>query len=185
MKNILLFAFAFALSASASARDWSTDAAASKLGFSGTYQNEKFEGQFKKFDATISIDVADLSKSKFDVTVDVTSVSTANEERDSSLKGAEFFDFAKFPKAHFVTSAFRKTANGSIEADGTLTVRDKSKSVTLKVKFNETGDKATLDADSKLNRLDFDIGSGDWKDTSIIGADVLVHAHLILSAKAG
>jgi polyisoprenoid-binding protein YceI len=185
MKTALLFILALGLSATASARDWQTDAPGSKLGFSGTYQNEKFDGQFKKFDAAISYDAADLSKSKFDVTVDVTSVSTANEERDSSLKSADFFDFAKFPKAHFVTSAFRKAADGGIEADGTLTVRDKSKPVTLKVKFSETGDKATLDVDTKLNRLDFDIGSGDWKDTSIIAADVLVHAHLSLTAKAG
>ncbi len=185
MKTVLLFVLASGFCASAGARDWSTDAAASKLGFSGTYQNEKFEGQFKKFDAVISFDAADLSKAKFDVTVDVASVNTANEERDGSLKDKEFFDFAKFPKAHFVTSAFRKAADGSIEADGTLTVRDKSKPVTLKVKFSEAGDKATLDADTKLNRLDFDVGSGDWKDTSIIGADVLVHAHLSLTAKAG
>lgn len=184
MKPAMLLVLALGVSTIACARDWQTDIANSQLGFSGIYQNEKFDGQFKKFDATISFDAADLSKSKFDVMVNVTSVNTANEERDSMLKSTEFFDFAKFPKAHFATSTFRKATDGSVEAEGNLTIRDKSKPITLKVKFNEYGDKATLSIDTKLNRLDFDVGNGDWKDTSIIGPDVVVHAHLSLVKKS-
>ena len=53
--------------------------------------------------------------------------------------------------------------------------------MTLTVKFAENGNAATLDADTTLKRTDFDLGNGaDWAD---IGADVPVHAHLLLSAK--
>jgi polyisoprenoid-binding protein YceI len=171
--------------ASVSARDWQTDAAASTLGFSGVYQKEKFDGKFKKFTAKISYDAADLAKSSFDVDIDIASVDTQNEERDAALPDEEFFATKKFPKAHFVTKAFRKAVDGSVEADGTLTVRDKSKPVTLKVKMAETGDKATLDVDTTVNRLDYNVGTGDWKDTTLIGNEVKVHGHLVLSAKAG
>jgi polyisoprenoid-binding protein YceI len=170
-----------ALPALAMARDWQTDAAQSTLGFKGSYQGEAFNGTFKKFTAAISYDEANLAKSKFDVKVDVASVDTQNSDRDDSLKGEDFFYPKKFPQAHFVTESFAKGADGGIEAKGTLTIRDQSKPVTLKVKFAANGDKATLDVDTTLKRLDFALGvSKDWAD---IGADVQVHGHLVLSGK--
>lgn len=180
MRNSALF-LALLLPLAASARDWQADAATSTLTFKGTYQNEAFAGRFKKFDAAISYDEADLAKAKFDVKIDVASVDTASAERDDSLKGEDFFDRKKFPQAHFVTSSFAKSADGSVTAQGTLTIRDQSKPVTLKVKFAANGDKATLDVDTTLKRLDFDLGtSKDWAE---IGADVPVHGHLALTAK--
>ena len=163
------------------ARDWQVDAAQSSLSFKGSYQNEGFDGKFKKFDAAISYDDADLAKAKFDVKVDVASVDTASSERDDSLKGDEFFDPKKFPQAHFVTTSFAKGADGAVVAQGTLTIRDQTKPVMLKVKFAASGDKATLDVDTTLKRLDFGLGAGkDWVD---VGADVPVHGHLVLTGK--
>jgi polyisoprenoid-binding protein YceI len=169
------------LPAGAFARDWQVDAAKSTLTFKGSYQKEAFNGSFKKFDSTIAYDAADLSKSKFDVSVDLASADTGNGDRDDSLKGGDFFDVKKTPKAHFVTESFAKAADGSIEAKGSLTIRDQTKPVVLKVKFAETGTTAMLDVDSTLKRADFGLGSSsDWAD---VGADVPVHGHLALIAK--
>lgn len=163
------------------ARDWQVDAAQSSLSFKGSYQKEGFDGKFKKFDAAISYDDADPTKAKFDVKVDVASVDTASSERDDSLKGDEFFDPKKFPQAHFVTTSFAKGADGAVVAQGTLTIRDQTRPVTLKAKFAATGDKATLDVDTTLKRLDFGLGVGkDWVD---VGADVPVHGHLVMTGK--
>lgn len=166
----------------AQAKDWTVDPAASTLGFSGMYQGEKFTGAFGKFDAAIKFDPADLTSAKFEVTIDVTSAKTGNGDYDEQIKAPEFFDYAKFPKARFVTGAFREGDNGLV-ADGTLTIRDKSKPVQLKVTFKPAGDGATLDVETTLKRLDFDVGTGDWADTSVIGNDVPVTAHLVLKPK--
>lgn len=166
----------------AGAKDWNVDAAKSTLGFSGTYQGEKFSGKFGKFDAAINYDAANLAASKFDVNIDVTSARTGNNDYDDQLKTADFFDFAKFPKAHFVTSALRKEGD-KVLADGTLTIRDKTKPVTLEVKFAESAGGATLDVSTTLKRLDFDVGGGDWKDTGVIANEVAVSAHLVLAPK--
>ena len=169
------------LPAASQARDWSFDSSRSTLGFTGTYSGATFEGKFGKFDATIRYDEGDISTAKFEATIDLASVDTASSERNDSLKGEDFFDTRKFPQAHFVTAAFAKTADGSVEAKGTLTIRDKTQPVTLKVKFAATGDKATLDVDTVLRRTDFGLGLGkDWSD---IGADVPVHGHLALTGK--
>ncbi len=169
------------LPASALARDWQADAAKSSLTFKGSYQKEAFNGSFKKFESTIAYDAADLSKSKFDVVVDLASANTGNGDRDDSLKGSDFFATTKFPKAHFVTESFAKAADGTVEAKGSLTIRDQTRPIVLKVKFVETGTTATLEVDATLKRADFGLGNGsDWAD---VGADVPVHGHLALTAK--
>jgi polyisoprenoid-binding protein YceI len=163
------------------ARDWQVDVAKSSLTFTDTYQGSAFTGKFGKFDATISYDEADLAKAKFDVKVDITSVDTQSGERDDTLRTADFFDTTKYPQAHFVTSGFERGTDGAVTAKGTLTIRDQSKPVTLKVKFAASTQGTTLDVDTTLNRLDFGLGaSNDWAD---IGKDVEVHGHLVLSAK--
>lgn len=160
------------------ARDWQADPAKSSLTFNGTYEDSLFAGKFAKFDATIAFDENDLSGDKFDVTVAMSSVDTQSRERDDTLRTADFFDTAKFPHARFVTQSFGKGDDGGLVANGTLTIRDQTRPVTLKVKFVAAGKSATLDVDTTLNRLDFDLGkSGDWAD---IGRDVTVHGHLQL-----
>ena len=178
MSRLLLLALL--LPAAAFARDWQVDAAKSTLSIKVTYQNEGFDGRFRKFEATIAYDAADPTTSKFDVTVDLTSVDTGSSERDDTLATADFFDTSKTPKAHFVTESFAKSGD-AVEAKGNLTIRNKSRPVTLAVKFAESGDTATLDVDTTLKRADFDLGNGDdWAD---IGAEVPVHGHLVLAAK--
>lgn len=177
-KLILLLAL---LPLAAFARDWNVDMAKSGLGFDGTYQNGPFAGMFKKWQAAISYDENDLAKAKFDVTVDLASVDTGSGERDQTLATADFFDTAKFPHAHFVTNAFNRGADGGVIALGTLTIRDQSKPVTLKVKFAVSGGATTLDVGTTLNRMDFGLGaSSDWAD---ISTNINVHGHLVLVPK--
>lgn len=168
--------------ASAQAQEWQVDRVHSTLRFTNTYQTVTYTGQFRRFDAKIDYDPADLAQAKFDVVVDIASLDTANSERDQAALGAAFFDTAKFPQAHFVTTAFRKTAGGEVLADGNLTLRGATKPVTLVVVFARQGGAATLDVTTQLQRLDFGIGAGEWADPSMIGNGVAVHGHLVLRA---
>lgn len=180
MKRILCSLLLFA-AIPASAVDYSVQPG-STLGFSGTFQGEAFNGEFKQFDATISYDPANLTASKFDVSVDINSVVTGDSDRDNALPGDEFFDVGKFPKARFVSTAFRQDGDKVI-ADGNLTIKGVSKPVALDVGFTPSGDGAMLTVTTKLNRSDFQIGTGDYADTSTIGADVTVNGKLKLAAK--
>jgi len=172
--------FLLLVPAAAFARDWQVDPAGSSLTFKGSYQGEGFDGRFKRFDAKIRYDEADLANAKFDVEVDLASADTDNTERDETLLGSDFFATSQFPKAHFVTQSFEKTANGTV-AHGTLTLRDQTRPVTLAVTFAASGDEATLDVHTTIKRADFGIGAGDdWAD---VGTDVPVSAHLVLRAQ--
>lgn len=179
MKNTILAAALCLATGPAFAADYSV-APSSTLGFTSNFQGESFDGSFRKFDATIRYDSADLSASKFDVRIDLSSVETGDDDRDGSLPGSDFFDIAKFPQAHFVTSGFRQSGNDVI-ADGTLSLKGVTKPVSLSIKFADKGDTATLDVTATIKRLEFNVGSGEYADTSTIGDEVKVKAHLDLS----
>ena len=182
MKRLAILLLALALPGAAAAADYTVQPAASTLGFSNTFQGESFNGQFGQWTAAISYDAANLASSKFDVEVTLASVKTGDADRDGALPGPDFFDTAKFPKAHFVTTGFRQSG-GKVIADGTLTLRGVTKPVSLEVTFKPQGSGATLDVAGTVKRLDFGVGTGDYADTSVIGGDVKVIAHLQLAPK--
>ncbi|WP_440223711.1 YceI family protein [Dokdonella sp. MW10] len=159
-----------------------TVGAGSTLGFTSSFQGESFDGTFKTFEATIRYDPADLATASFDVSVDLASVVTGDADRDGALPDAEFFDVKKAPKAHFKTTAFRKEGAGVV-ADGTLTLKGVTKPVTLAVTFTPAGNGATLDVTTTLKRLEFNVGTGEYADTSTIADAVKVKGSLKLVAK--
>ena len=172
---------ALALPTAALAADYNVQPA-STLGFTGSFQGASFDGSFKQWHAAISYDPAQLASAKFDVDVTMASVAVSDKDQQGALPGKDFFDVAQYPTAHFVTTGFRQ-AGGKVIADGKLTLRGITKPVSLAVTFKPQGKNATLDVDGTLKRLDFGVGSGDYADTSVIGADVKVHAHLVLVSK--
>ncbi|GAB3781795.1 YceI family protein [Dyella agri] len=185
MKNIRFLAaatlLALALPGAVLAADYAMQPA-STLGFTGSFQGTSFSGSFKQWHAAISYDPAQLAQSKFDVDVTMASVAVSDKDQQGALPGKDFFNVAQFPAAHFVTTGFRQVG-GKVVADGKLTLRGVTKPVSLAVDFKPQGKNATLDVDGTLKRLDFGVGVGDYADTSVIGADVKVHAHLLLTAK--
>jgi polyisoprenoid-binding protein YceI len=181
MKRLAIL-LALALPGIAAATDYTVQPASSTLGFSNTFQGESFDGRFGQWTAAISYDAANLASSKFDVEVDLASAKTGDSDRDSALPGSDFFDVAKFPKAHFVTTGFRQVG-GKVIADGTLTLHGISKPVSLDVTFKPQASGATLDVAGTVKRLDFGVGTGEYADTSVIGGDVKVTAHLQLATK--
>ncbi len=182
MKRLALVFLALTLPALASATDYTVQPAGSTLAFHGSFQGAGFDGHFGKFEAAIAYDPAHLDASTFDVTVDLATAKTGDSDRDGALPGSDFFDVAKFPKAHFVTTAFHQNG-GTVTADGTLTLRGVTKPVSLTVNFAPSGKAATLDVKGTVKRLDFGVGGGDYADTSVIANDVTVTAHLNLVAK--
>lgn len=176
-----LVLLALAAPSLASAADYSVQPG-STLGFTSNFQGSSFDGRFNQWNATISYDPAKLAASKFDVTVVLASAKTGDNDRDSALPGPDFFNVAKYPQAHFVTTAFHQQGS-QVVADGMLTLRGVTKPVSLNVVFKPQGAGATLDVTATVKRLDFGVGGGQYADTSVIGPDVKVTGHLVLNAK--
>ena len=178
----LLIALALLLPVAAFARDWQVDAAQEHADVQGQLPGRSVRRQVQEIrrDDRVRRGRSDASRSSTSRSISPASTPAA-ASATRRWRRRDFFDTAKTPKAHFVTESFAKDGDGSVEAKGNLTIRNQTKPVTLKVKFAENGNAATLDVDTTLKRADFDLGNGsDWAD---IGADVPVHGHLVLTGK--
>jgi polyisoprenoid-binding protein YceI len=182
-RRLCVLALALALPFTAFAADYNVGPG-STLGFSGKFQGQQFDGTFGKFTAaTISYDPANPAASKFDVTVDMSTAKTGDGDRDNALPGSDFFNVKQFATAHYVTTGFGKDAKGEVIANGNLTLHGVTKPVVLKVAFSPNAGGARLSVTGTLKRLDFGVGSGEYKDTSTIADEVLVNGSLNLLPK--
>lgn len=146
---------------------WSLDKAHAKLGFGVTHLLvSTVEGSFKTFDAKITSSKDDFSDAVIELTADVNSIDTDNEQRDGHLKGPDFFDAAKFSTITFKSKSFKKIADKKYKLIGDLTMHGVTKTVELEATLNGTAvhpfTKKTIagfKVTGTLKRSDFAIGS--------------------------
>lgn len=179
MIRLLLPFFLSLATVTAAAAEWRPGVDA-ELAFQGRYQGEAFDGRFTRFTANIVFDAETLDAASFEVEIDATSAATGIDEYDSGMQEPEFFHGSRFPTARFVTRSFRALGDDRYEADAELTIRDKTVPLTFPFRFEIDGDSARLTAALTIRRLDFDIGTGDWTDTSLIADEVEVRVDLPL-----
>jgi len=169
------------LSSPLAAREWQVQLPTSRLGFSGVAQEEPFKGEFKRYDAQISIDPAKPEATRISVEIEIASVDTRNDERDSTLATPDFFWRDKFPKARFRTLACRAGASpGAIDCEAELTLRDRTHKLAFPFTFKVEGERASLASKVVLDRLAFDVGGGSWADEGTIAKAVEVQVQLDL-----
>lgn len=167
MKKSVLVTFLLLSGVVVFGQTWTLDKAHSKLGFSITHLLvSTVDGSFKSVDAKITSSKADFTDATFELTADVNTIDTDNEQRDGHLKGADFFDAAKFPSLTFKSTSIKKVAEKKYKLVGDLTLHGVTKSVTLDLTLGGTGvhpySKKTIagfKATGTLKRSDFGIGA--------------------------
>ena len=180
MRSIVLVAALLACSP-LFAKDWQADSASSHLRFAGTAQGETFQGEFKRFAPKVALEPGKPESVRIEVEVEVASADTQNKERDDALATPAFFAFDKFPKARFRTlSCQAGKAAGAYDCEAELTIRDKTRKLRFPFTFAEGGGGATLKAEVALNRMDYDIGTGEWADAGTLAHEVKVSVELKL-----
>ena len=98
----------------------------SHLGFS------VLAGRFNTFDGAFTWDQSAPGNSAIEVTVETASIDSNWAERDKHLRGADFLDVEKFPKAVFKGTKYTGDAKGG-KLEGTLTMRGVTKPMVLDV----------------------------------------------------
>ena len=165
-------------SAPALAADY-VQAPGSTLVFATKYDGEVFTGTFPDFSTKLSFDPQDLSSAKLDVTIPLAGADTGNDDRDTTLRGADFFNVAKFAQARYSATKFRSLGGNEYAADGTLELRGVSKPVTLTFTWTP-GATPVLSGKATVMRLAFGVGGGDWSDTDTIPDAVAVSTKVVL-----
>jgi polyisoprenoid-binding protein YceI len=133
-------------------------------------------GSFNQFDATMESDQDDFSDAKVSFEADTNSVSTNNEQRDTHLKGEDFFAAEKFPKLHFVSTGLKKISDEKYQLTGDLTIRDITKKVDLEVEYGGSVTdpygqfKVGFEINGKINRKEFGL---TWSAVTEAGSVVV------------
>ncbi len=165
----------------ADAVPYEIDASHSSVEFSIRHLVARTSGRFTDFAGTIHFDPEKLDEGNVEVTIQAASIDTANEERDTHLKNADFFDVEEHPEIRFVGETATKTDDG-FDVTGTLTLLGVEQEVTLPVEFLGAGadpwgnDRAGFYTELKLNRKDFGMNWNKGLDHGgfILGDDVKV-----------
>jgi polyisoprenoid-binding protein YceI len=141
---------------------WDIDPVHSHVGFVARHlMVSKVRGNFNTVEGQI-VTADDPLESSATATIDMTSLSTGNEQRDSDVKGENFLDVANHPSMTYRTTGIRQEA-GEIIADGELTIKGVTRPVALTVEVNGFGPdpyggtRAGFSATGEINRTDYGI----------------------------
>ena len=136
--------------------------------YSIKFTSEDPSGIFKGLKGTVSFDEKDLTASKFDVTIDVTTINTGNGMKNTHAKSEKWLDAAKYPVISFTSTEITGTANG-YQAKGTFEIHGVKKEVTIPFTFQKTDNGGIFNSSFEFNRLDYNINT----DEPAHGASVL------------
>ncbi len=187
MLFLLLCCAAARAAGDAPAAHYVLDPAKSTLAFAFTQAGAQNQGKFQRFTAVFDFAADNPASGHLEVTVEIASLATGDQERDDTLRDTDLFAAKKFPLARFSATQIVKTAQG-FDAVGKLTIRDVTRELHVPFTFRTVSEQGTavgyMSGRTTLKRLDFGVGQGDWKATDQVGNDVTVSFNLRLTAAA-
>lgn len=141
------------------------------------------DGTFKKIAAAINFIPAQLQQSSAKIDIDVGSYDMGSAEYNKEVIGKEWFDAAKFPKATFVSTSINAAGADKYMVVGKLTLKGRVANVSLPVTVKTSKGVQTFDGTLPIKRTAFNIGDGEWKDTSVVADEVLIKFHIVVALK--
>ncbi|MFT6467162.1 MAG: polyisoprenoid-binding protein YceI [Oleispira sp.] len=143
MKKLLLTAITTSALTLASLFSVSAQAADYKIDTAGAHAFVQFKikhlgyswllGRFNTFDGGFSYDAAAPEKSEIEVVIDTASLDSNHADRDKHLKGSDFLDVKKFPKAVFKSTGFEVKDDNNAVVTGTFMLHGVKKTISFPV----------------------------------------------------
>lgn len=182
MKRYILVLLSLLLLAAtqAMAYEWKMDPAHSAVMFEIKHIYSTVRGHFSTFSGDVFFNPNDLKGSKFDFTVEVDSINTNIGKRDNHLRSGDFFDAKKYPQMVFRSSRVSHTGGNKYLLEGKMTVKDVTKP--MKLEFLLLGQKDSafkkdkvvggFETRFKIDRFDFNVGTGKFYKMGVVGKEV-------------
>jgi polyisoprenoid-binding protein YceI len=145
-------------------------------------------GSLKNFHAEVETEGEDFSTAKIDLTAQMDSISTNNEQRDSHLRNSDFFEVEKYPELLFKSTKIEKVDSDTFVLLGALTMKGITKPVKLNVEFNGAtkdpwgGERAGFMISGKINRTDWGVNFNSILETGgvALGEEVRINSEIEL-----
>ena len=155
--------------------------AQSEIGFTSKQMGVPVDGKFKKFDAQVAFDPKQPEAAKIAFSIDIGSATLGSTETEAELVKPDWFNTRMFPQATFQSGTVKATGPGKFDVAGKLVIKGASQEVIVPVALAQAGANTTASGAFVIKRLDYKIGDGDWKDTSLVANDVQVKFKLTLT----
>jgi polyisoprenoid-binding protein YceI len=170
---------------------WLIDLDRSTLGFSLRHiVVQRIEGRFERWAGSLFFDRDQPSLSSVDISIDMASITTGDDERDAHVRSAEFLDVARFPRATFSSNLVQVRGtdvivNGRLEMHGV--VHDVQVNVTIGAPAIGADGRVHTPANARatINRQSFGLHWNQDLDVGgiVVGDEIDIRATLDLVRK--
>jgi polyisoprenoid-binding protein YceI len=119
------------------------------------------EGNFEKWDSTLTFTSPELSTGVLEVKIQAASVNTGSGMKDDKLKSKDFFDVKKDPLITFKSTKIVQTGPDTFDVAGNFTIRGVTKAETLNLTLNREGPgSGEVKGTMAFDRKDYGMNSG-------------------------
>ena len=158
----------------------SVDASRGSVSFEVKQAGAPFRGRFRRFGGEVCLSGERVTR--IDVWLDPASVDSGLPEIDAALKDKDFFDTDQYPRVTYNSQSVE--AQGATQlAHGTLQMKEKRRNLDAPFNLQREGGRLVISGTLMLNRLDYDIGTGEWSNTQWLSGEVKVEFRAMLSGK--
>jgi len=173
--------------------NWKIDSAHSEIQFKVKHlMITTVTGYFRKFDAEVKTETGDFQTARqIEFTADINSIDTNNEQRDTHLKSADFFNAGEHAELRFSGNKYEAREDAA-SLHGDLTIRGISKPITLKVEYGGNvvdpygQTKVGFTITGKISRKEFGL---TWSAVTeagsvVVSDEIKIHAEVQLIKQA-
>ena len=149
-------------------------------------------GSLKDFNAEVETKDDDFTTAQINLTAQMDSISTNNEQRDAHLRNSDFFEVEKYPELKFRSTKVEKVDSDTFVLQGELTMKGVTKQVTLNVEFNGVvkdpwgNERAAFAVTGKINRTDWGVNFNSVLETGgvMLSEEVRINSEIQLLKQA-
>ena len=141
------------------------------------------QARFKKFQAQIDYNASKPELSTAKVEIDVNSIDLPAPEYNQEVLKKEWFNAAQFAKASFISTSMKNLGAGKLEVSGNLTIKGKTLAVRFPLQVKTEAKGLSFEGNLPIKRLQFNIGEGEWKDTSMVADEVMIKFKVVTTSR--
>ena len=139
-------------------------------------------GKFNTFDGFVSLDLSNENNNKALINVNIGSLDLNYKRYKDLVLSEVFFDAKKFPLGLIDTNNFKfNYEDNKINLIGELTIKGKSQKIPLDIEVIKLASELVqVKSEISFSRNDFEIGTGNWKNTTILKDKINIRANIFL-----
>ena len=144
----------------------------SEFTFETKFEGASAPGRFEQFDLILEFDPENPEAALLEVTVSLAGADMGDPDMNTIIADPVWFDVASFPQAVFESDRIEQTGLGEFVATGILNLKGISQDVAVPFSWSDDGLRGDMRGQFALQRIDFNVGSGEWASGDAIGIEV-------------